>query len=57
MLSEFRSLLKKIHDEPPSEPVHNLIGNLHDDVICVPVFIFTFGSSALFGRPRCGLSI
>ena len=57
MHSEFRSLLKKIHDEPPSEPVHNLIGNLHDDVICVPVFIFTFGSSALFGRPRCGLSI
>ena len=26
-------------------------------MLCVPVFIFTFGSSAFLGRPRCGLSI
>ena len=26
-------------------------------MLCVPVFIFTSGSSALIGRPRCGLSI
>ena len=26
-------------------------------MLCAPVFIFTFGSSALLGRPRCGLSI
>ena len=26
-------------------------------MLCVPVFIFTPGSSALLGRPRCGLSI
>ena len=26
-------------------------------MLCAPVFIFTSGSSALLGRPRCGLSI
>ena len=26
-------------------------------MLCVPVFIFTSGSSALLGRPHCGLSI
>ena len=26
-------------------------------MLCTPVFIFTSGSSALLGRPRCGLSI
>ena len=26
-------------------------------MVCTPVFIFTSGSSALLGRPRCGLSI
>ena len=26
-------------------------------MLCVPVFLFTPGSSALLGRPRCGLSI
>ena len=26
-------------------------------MLCAPVCIFTFGSSALLGRPRCGLSI
>ena len=26
-------------------------------MLCAPVFIFTSGSSALFGCPRCGLSI
>ena len=26
-------------------------------ILCAPVFIFTSGSSALLGRPRCGLSI
>ena len=25
--------------------------------LCTPVFIFTIGSSALLGCPRCGLSI
>ena len=26
-------------------------------MLCAPVFIFTSGSSALLGRPRCGLPI
>ena len=26
-------------------------------IICAPVFIFTSGSSALLGHPRCGLSV
>ena len=26
-------------------------------MLCAPVFIFTSGSSALFGCPHCGLSI
>ena len=26
-------------------------------MLCAPVFIFTSNSSALLGRPRCGLSI
>ena len=26
-------------------------------MLCTPVFIFTSGSSALLGHPRCGLSI
>ena len=26
-------------------------------MLCMPVFIFTSGSSALLGRPHCGLSI
>ena len=26
-------------------------------VVCVPVFIFTSGSSALVGHPHCGLLI
>ena len=26
-------------------------------MLCAPVFIFTSGSSALLGRPRCGLSM
>ena len=26
-------------------------------MLCAPVFIFTSSSSALLGRPRCGLSI
>ena len=26
-------------------------------MLCTPVFIFTSGSSALLGCPRCGLSI
>ena len=26
-------------------------------MLCAPVFIFTSGSSALLGCPRCGLSI
>ena len=39
-----------------NEPVVTL-NELWVLMLCAPVFIFTSGSSALLGRPRCGLSI
>ena len=44
-------------NQPPPSPTQTIKDSLSLLMFCVPVFIFSSGSSALLGCPRCGLSI